>query len=325
MISVLEAATDAEPAGATAKAEEERPIVLATDGTTQSEHAVELASLVGARTKSDIKVLTVVDQLPVPWGPLDSAIARQYETGLRVEALSTVKRQIEAFGDRKWSIEVEAGDPAGQITANAKRSGAKLVIVGLGGHGGTSRVFGSETALRLARMSETPVLAVEPHSTSLPKRILVAMDFSEASIEAARLALELADEGGSIVLTHVVPWKRTPYVPEEWILTHEASVSAQLSRVIGWLKRLAPYRIGQRILYGRPGHTLLAYAEELDADLIATGTHGRSAVKRVLGGQTVDKLIRGARCSVLVFPAAAAFHRSTRWEGMAARPPQNAN
>jgi nucleotide-binding universal stress UspA family protein len=78
--------------------------------------------------------------------------------------------------------------------------------------------------------------------------------------------------------------------------------------VIGWLNRQSRYRIGQRILYGRPGPTLLKYAEELNVDLIATGTHGRTAAKRVLGGQTVDKLVRGARSSVLVFPSAAAFH-----------------
>ncbi len=283
-------------------------IILATDGTSQSEQAVELARFVSARTKSDIKVLTVVDQLPIPWGALDSVIAVDYEHGLKAEALNTVRQQIASFGDDKWTVRVESGDPAETIAARAKGCDAMLVIVGLGGHGATSRVFGSETALRLVRLSETPVLAVEPRLTRLPKRILVAMDFSEASIEAARLALELADESSTMVLVNVVPWQLTPFVPDAWVRTQEASVGAQLSRVVGWLNRRSGFRIGQRILYGRPGVTLLKYAEELDVDLIATGTHGRTAAKRLLGGLTVDKLIRGARCSVLVFPAAAAFH-----------------
>jgi nucleotide-binding universal stress UspA family protein len=311
MISVLEAAPEREMIGAGKTVEQSSTIVLATDGTAQSEQAVDIAHIVGTRTQSDIRVLTVVDQLPVPWGVLDSAIAVEYEQGLRAEALNRTQRQINRFGDNEWPVQIETGDPAETIAANASDNDAKLVIVGLGGHGGTARIFGSETALRLVRVSETPVLAVEPHLTYLPKRILVAMDFSDASIEAARLALELADESGSMVLVHVVPWKRTPDVPEEWIRAHEASVSAQLSRVVGWLNRQSPFRIGQRILYGRAGGTLLKYAEELDVDLIATGTHGRTAAKRLLGGQTVDKLIRGARCSVLVFPAAAAFRRGT--------------
>ncbi len=307
MSPVLEA-TQESTLGASTPLERVSTIVLATDGTSQSEPAVELARFVSTRTKADIRVLTVVDQPPIPWGTTDSVIAVDYERGLEAEALNTAKRQISTFGDRKWSVEVDSGDPAEIIATKAKVSDARLIIVGLGGHGGVARVFGSETALRLARISETPVLAVEPRLTRLPRRILVAMDFSEASIEAARLALELADESGSVVLAHVVPWKRTPYVPDEWVRRYEASVSAQLSRVVGWLRRKQGFHIGQRILYGRPGVTLLKYAEELDVDLIATGTHGRTAVKRLLGGQTVDKLIRGARCSVLVFPAAAAFH-----------------
>ncbi len=307
MSPVLEAAEESGVA-ANAAIEPTSIIILATDGTSQSEQAVELARFVSTRTKSDIKVLTVVDQPPIPWGILDSVIAVDYERGLKAEALNTVKQQIASFGDSEWPVEVETGDPAETIAAKAKGCDAMLVIVGLGGHGATSRVFGSETALRLVRLSEIPVLAVEPSLARLPRRILVAMDFSEASIEAARLALELADESSSMVLAHVVPWRRTPYVPDEWVRTQEASVGAQLSRVVGWLNRKSGFRIGQRILYGRPGVTLLKYAEELDVDLIATGTHGRTAVKRLLGGQTVDKLIRGARCSVLVFPAAAAFH-----------------
>ena len=62
--------------------------------------------------------------------------------------------------------------------------------------------------LRLARVSETPVLAIAPNYREPPRRILVAMDFGEASIEAARLALELAAKNATIVLAHVVPWER---------------------------------------------------------------------------------------------------------------------
>ena len=307
MVSVLEAAPEVNSVSAN-KVDCASTILLATDGTPQSEQAVSTARLVGRRIGADVKVLTVVDQLTVPWSALDATIAAEYERRLAGDALHKVNIQIAKFGERDWPIDVKAGDPAETIAKSGGDSSAKLLMVGLGGHGGTSRVFGSETALRLARISKTPVLAVEPHFTELPRRILVAMDFSEASIEAARLALDLAGESGSMVLAHVVPGARTPFIPAEWIRTHEESVGAQLARVIGWLSSRSRFPIGQRILYGRPGHALLKYAEDLDADLIATGTHGRTAPKRLLGGQTVDKLIRGARCSVLVFPAAAAFH-----------------
>jgi nucleotide-binding universal stress UspA family protein len=161
------------------------------------------------------------------------------------------------------------------------------------------------------RVGETPVLAVESRSQGLPKRIEVAMDFSESSIEAARLALEIAAPGAIVTLVHVVPWEKKDYLPENWFREHEAHISAQLTRVVGWLDRSRKFRMHQRILYGKSGPALLACADELDADLIVAGTHGRGLFGRILGGETIAKIVRGARRSVLVLPAAAAFRRFT--------------
>ena len=78
---------------------------------------------------------------------------------------------------------------------------------------------------------------------------------------------------------------------------------------MGWLDHGTRCRRHQKILYGKPGPSLLACAEELDADLIVAGTHGRGFLGRMLGGETLAKLVRGARRSVLVLPAATAFQR----------------
>lgn len=136
---------------------------------------------------------------------------------------------------------------------------------------------------------------------------MLAMDFRESSIEAARLALEIAAPDAAVTVAHVVPWDRKEYIPESWFKNHEANVGAQLTRVAGWLDRGGSHRIHQKILYGKPGPSLLAYADEIDADLIVAGTHGRGLLGRILGGETIAKLVRGARRSVLVLPAAAAF------------------
>jgi nucleotide-binding universal stress UspA family protein len=105
----------------------------------------------------------------------------------------------------------------------------------------------------------------------------------------------------------VVPWERKEYIPEHWFKEHEANVGAQLTRIAGWLSQGSKRRIHQKVLYGKPGPSLLACAEELDADLIVAGTHGRGLLGRIFGGETVAKLVRGARRSVLVFPSIAAF------------------
>lgn len=295
----------------TRKADLERPrptaVLIATDGTPQSDAALAIAQLMVPNNKHEVRVITVVDRAPIPWGTVDRSLVMDYERGVREEAEAKAKEQRDRLGDSNWRVEIRSGDPATTIAALAKESRSRLVIVGLGGHGPAARLFGNETALRLMRVSEVPVLAVESKLQTLPTRVMVAMDFRESSIEAARLAIEIAAPGASVTLVHVVPWERKDYIPEHWFKEHESNVGAQLTRIAGWLNHGSKRRIHQRILYGKPGPSLLACAEELDADLIAAGTHGRGILGRILGGETVAKLVRGARRSVLVFPSIAAF------------------
>ncbi|HET9635221.1 MAG TPA: universal stress protein [Gemmatimonadaceae bacterium] len=282
-------------------------ITLATDGTSQSDPAIAFALALSKRRSVDVRVVTVVDHLPVPFGDIDLKLMSEIEEEMKRDALTTVTHQVSIGGDQNWRIGLESGNPAERISSVAAKTGSSMIILGLGGHGLTDRLFGSETALRLIRISRTPVLAVAPDAPVEPRRILVAMDFSEASIEAARLALEFADKKATMVLAHCVPWSPSDYVPERWFRSHEVAIAAELTRVTRWLDAHKKFRISHRILYGRVAQTLLSYAEEIGADLIVTGTHGRSVIGRILAGQTVAKLVRGARCSVLVLPAAAAF------------------
>lgn len=283
------------------------PPLIGTDGTTQSDAAIALARLLPLGDKRNARLVTVVDHAPIPWGTVDRTLVMDYERGLQKEAEVKATAQRDRLGDKSWDVEVRAGDPATTIAAMAKESRSRIVVVGLGGHGAAARLFGNETALRLMRVSQVPVLAVHSSLKALPMRIMVATDFRESSIEAARLALEIAAPGAAVTLVHVVPWDRREYIPEHWFKENEANVGAQLTRVTGWLDQGSGHRIHQKILYGKPGPSLLAYAEEIDADLIVAGTHGRGMLGRILGGETIAKLVRGAQRSVLVLPAAAAF------------------
>jgi nucleotide-binding universal stress UspA family protein len=156
------------------------------------------------------------------------------------------------------------------------------------------------------RSSGVPVLAVDASLKEAPKKIVVAMDFREASIEAARTALRFAAPDATVTLAHVIPWERKEYVPEKWLNDYEGHVTEQLIRVSGWLGGNG-VRIEHRILYGRAGHAIPALAEQLNADLIVAGTHPRNTFSRVVFGETLSKMVRGAKRSLLVLPASAAF------------------
>ena len=56
-------------------------------------------------------------------------------------------------------------------------------------------------------------------------------------------------------------------------------------------------------LHGDAARELLTFAGDNNVDLITAGSHGRSAIGRLVLGSVSTKLIRGAHCSVLVAPA----------------------
>jgi nucleotide-binding universal stress UspA family protein len=284
-------------------------LLLATDGTPQSEAAVSLAYLMAVNNQAEVRAVTVVNHTPVPWGTVDPSLVSEYERGLHEEARARVRAQLDRFGDKRWSVDVQTGDPASTIAEMARESRARLVVVGLGGHNVAARLFGNETALRLMRASQAPVLAVDAKLRALPKNVVAAIDFSQSSMEAAQLAIEIASPGATVTLVHVVPWERKEYIPEQWFREHEAYIAGELQRVAGWLDHPRETRIHKKVLYGRPAPLLLACAEELDAELIVAGTHGRGLLSRIVRGATLSKLVRGARRSVLVFPAAATFQQ----------------
>src|SRR6476469_4329802 len=58
-------------------------LLLATDGTSQSDAAILLARVIPFAKGLPVEVLTVVERPAVPWGAIDSSLVGEYERGLR--------------------------------------------------------------------------------------------------------------------------------------------------------------------------------------------------------------------------------------------------
>jgi nucleotide-binding universal stress UspA family protein len=60
-------------------------------------------------------------------------------------------------------------------------------------------------------------------------------------------------------------------------------------------------RVATQARTGHPGAEILAALDgDPTIDLVVTGTHGRTGIKRALMGSIAEKTVRHARCSVLV-------------------------
>ena len=76
----------------------------------------------------------------------------------------------------------------------------------------------------------------------------------------------------------------------------EKMAAAYLSRVPPGMDVKAEFRIGP------DAATILEFAQTTQADLIILGRHGHSSVGKALFGSVADKIVRKARCPVLVVP-----------------------
>jgi nucleotide-binding universal stress UspA family protein len=155
--------------------------------------------------------------------------------------------------------------------------------------------------------------------------ILHPTDFSEYSDLAFRLACALArDYKARLILLHVIspsealyggtlePAEKGPSVEEvkeslkemeksNWrlpcptpLLVEEAK--GKLQQLEGQADRA---RVESKVMEGDPVDMILRAAEETNSEVIVMGTHGRTALTRLLMGSVAESVLRRASCPVL--------------------------
>lgn len=280
------------------------PIVIATDGLSQSRGALAMARTMSAGSGTAMHVVAVYPTTAtvVPDGQL--LIDPNVTAGLRADLVQRVREQCTHTGDEAVDdYEVLNGAPARVICNVARDRHARMIMVGLGRHELVDRLFGDETALKVARASAVPVLAVpEDGGTTIPRHAIVGVDFSEGSLRAAQAALRLLVAGGVLELAHVVPRERLLF--DGWVSQDEyvRYVRHSLTRFRARLDVPGNVRVDDVVMSGDPASELLSYADRLDADVIATGSHGHGFVTRLVVGSVTTKLLRNSTCAVLVVP-----------------------
>jgi nucleotide-binding universal stress UspA family protein len=151
------------------------------------------------------------------------------------------------------------------------------------------------------------VLTIRPQSHPLPfSHVLCPVDLSRPSHAAMSLAAELAQPGGAgITLLHVLeaPVSFGGELKPDFHRELDARAAALLDRWTAELKTKVDAPVTQLTRLGRPGAQVLAVLEhDPTFDLVAMGSHGYTGAARLLLGSVAEKVVRHARCPVLVAP-----------------------
>lgn len=142
------------------------------------------------------------------------------------------------------------------------------------------------------------------------KRIIAAIDFSDASkpvIEAATKLAGALEEG--LHLVHVVEAEPTyaayGFSPDEFPAMHEIQQES-LTRAEKKLAQIAS-EIGvkgvqTKVLQGQPLHSILEYAKAENAEMLVLGSHGHGFLGSLLLGSVAEGCVRKAMVPALIVP-----------------------
>jgi nucleotide-binding universal stress UspA family protein len=306
-----------------------RKVLVGHDGSPASAAATslaaELARAYGARMVMFRAVPPVVFPAEIPPAML-SETTRQLLQSARTELEALAGRLRTGAGAVDVEILVLESEPAGAIARLAAEDAeVGLVAIGTTGKTRAERFLLGSVAYRLVHLCSRPLLVspappgagpdVAPEEIARPRplrRILVPVDFSEASRLALEQALQLGERtGAKVEILHV--WEPPKYLSPDVMLSvpgwsaysveemGRKDAAASLERFLeqsGWRELAAP----RRLETGAPADSILRVARE-GFDLIVMGTHRRTLLKRLTLGSVAHRVVSHAHeCPVLTVP-----------------------
>ncbi len=194
------------------------------------------------------------------------------------------------------ATDVRYGDVAEQLVAAAAQHGADLILLTTHGRHGLARAwYGSATEDVVAK-SPVPVLVLRADE-ALPQRLqtlLVPLDDTPGSAAALTIARAAAlAPAAALVLLRVVP-----PLPR-WEETMRQGAATALDEIARDLGRQGIAARGQAAI-GPVAATIIATADEVEADLIVMGTRALVGPRRALFGSVADAVVRTAARPVLL-------------------------
>src|SRR3712207_3055903 len=280
-------------------------ILLATDGSEDAELAGRAAASLSVETGVELHLVHAWQSVPQPF-----IEAAHYER----EAARILEEQAERVADAGAAVReahLVTGPPVDAILDLCEEIGADLIVVGSKGHGTLGRLILGSVSEGVVHHATRPVLVLRGGDGAWPpERVVIGDDGSEAAKKAGELAASLGE-------LRVRPYERAAR-PEELPEADRAGRALD-PRAVDDAQRRAEHNLHERaeelgrLLARRPrigiaaGDAAVALLEEAgEGDearaIIAVGSRGLGAARRLRLGRVSTKVLRAAKGPVLVYP-----------------------
>ncbi|MGQ3683705.1 MAG: universal stress protein [Candidatus Loosdrechtia sp.] len=136
------------------------------------------------------------------------------------------------------------------------------------------------------------------------KKILCPVDHSECSYLALKYAISLSlKDEAKLYLMHVIDSRF--FEMETYKLSPYNISESELAKIHSDLMKSLPegttdlLEVETIVVKGVPFNEILNTSQEVGADIIVMGTHGRTGLSHVMMGSVAEKVVRKSACPVL--------------------------
>ena len=286
-------------------------ILCPTDLSRESEEGLRYAVVIAHSYGAKLFVCHSNEVMKTAVAPTDQMIREAVEEQV-ARTLTPFVDAVGTFGLDWEPVVTSGGRPAEAIVREAAGRKVDLIVMSSRRRPRAAVLLGS-TAEAVSRHAPCPVLVTHPPEGRrravapllvAPRRVLIAYDFSVDSELALGYGLSLAQEYKSEVhLLHVLSDAGTDREEVSWDSPDAESPYHVAARMLHQKVPAEVHlwcRVTHAVREGRPHQEILAYAAEREVDLISIGAHGAGSRLGSLFGSTVDRVLREARCPVLV-------------------------
>lgn len=270
-------------------------IIFATDLTARCDRAAARAVALSRQWGAELWVVSALESR------IDDGMEENRPAALaRAEA-----KAREQVHDQDARILVLAGVAEENLSRAVGETKADLVVTGP-----PTRRWFSESILggaiaALMRHSRVPVLVVKKPGDRPYKRVVAALDLSDASRTTIGAAQRLFAEGATLMVFHAVSTPFRLFAGD--VVAYETGVregvTGELRDALRAWAVPSAHDIPVVVEYGDPAARISAMVDEHQVDLVVSGTHGRTGFLNVVLGSVAEQIVQSADCDVLIVPA----------------------
>jgi nucleotide-binding universal stress UspA family protein len=279
-----------------------KKILVPTDFSNNSRHALGVAAFIALKTGAKIDIMhsnTIMAYAPpLPeYAIFDQPdMTQYYETA--ADELYEMKREIvenPAFNSLHIETRIEEGFLYTTLKRVVEEDKIDLIIMGTKGATGATEFFVGSNTEKVIRTAECPVLAVPEGSGDFDIRTIV---FATTLRPDQAAAFEYLAEWQKIFSFHV----KVIYLNNPAGFDNNAQIEKSVDTFAAkaWLKNVSTFVSGNTF---NEEASILQFAGEQKADIVAMATHQRKGLSHLLFGSLTEDTVNHSTIPVLCIPA----------------------